>query len=145
MSDVFGPIDYLILEYPPGTRGEASAAALGQLVDRGVIALYDVMIVRREADGSAHEIVDLTGGSTGVPSALAAFGGARSGLLGDDDVEEIAQALQPGMTAVVLVYENRWAAGFVSAARAEGVEVVASARISAQEVMDALDALETVS
>jgi hypothetical protein len=145
VSDVFGPLDYLILEYPPGESGEASATALRQLVDRGVIALYDVMVVRKEADGSAHADLDLTGEMAGLPSAFAAFAGARSGLLGDEAVEEVAQALEPGKIAVVLVYENRWAVPFVAAARAEGVELVASARLSAQEVMDTLDALETVS
>jgi hypothetical protein len=144
MADAYGPVDFLILEYPPDTDGTATARALTGLIDRGVVALYDLMVVRREPDGTAREI-DLASGSADVPAAFATFAGARSGLLGADDVDEAANALEPGASAVVIVYENRWAAPFVSAARAEGVEVVASARLTAQEIMDALDEVEAAS
>jgi hypothetical protein len=109
VSDVFGPVDYLILEYPPGDSGEARTTLLRQLADRGVTALYDVMIARKEAYGSAHADLDLTGEMAGLPAAFSAFAGARLGLLGDEHVEEFAQVLRRGKIAVVLVYENRWA------------------------------------
>jgi hypothetical protein len=144
MDDVYGPVDFLILEYPSHTDGKATAQALAALIDQGVVALYDLMVVRREADGTARG-VDLARGSADLPAAFAAFAGARSGLLGPDDVDEAANALEPGTSAVVVVYENRWAVPFVTAARAEGVEMVASARLTAQEIMDTLDELEAVS
>jgi hypothetical protein len=144
MEGVYGPVDFLILEYPSHTDGRTTADALSALLDQGVLALYDLMVVRREPDGTAREI-DLASGASDVPAAFAAFAGARSGLLGPDDVAEAAKALEPGTSAVVIVYENRWAVPFVTAARAEGVEVVASARLTAQEIMDILDELEAVS
>ena len=144
MADVYGPVDFLVLEYPSDSDGEMTARALSALVDQGVVALYDLMVVRREPDGSAQEI-DLGSGSSHAPAAFAAFTGARSGLLGPEDVTEAANALEPGTSAVVIVYENRWAVPFVTAARAEGVEVVASARLTAQEIMETLDELEAIS
>jgi hypothetical protein len=141
MDDVYGPVDFLILEYPPHTDGKATAEALTALVDQGVVAVYDLMVVRKDADGSARE-VPLTAAAD-TPTAFAPFAGARSGLLGREDVAEAANALEPGTTAIVILYENRWAAPFVAAARSEGVEMVASARLSAQEIMDTLDELET--
>ena len=45
---------------------------------------------------------------------------------------------------MLLVYENTWAVPFVAAARESGGELVAGARIPAQDVMEALDALDTV-
>jgi hypothetical protein len=144
MDDVYGPVDFLILEYPPHTDGRTTAAALSELIDQNVVALYDLMVVRREPDGTARE-VDLTSGASDVPAAFATFVGARSGLLGPDDVAEAANALEPGTSAIVIVYENRWAVPFVAAARREGVEVVASARLGAQDIMDTLDELENVS
>jgi hypothetical protein len=135
MSDAYGPIDYLILEIPAGATVDATAAAMGDLLDQGVIALYDLMLVRKDDDGSCREL-DLSGGP------FAAFAGARAGLLDDEDLREAANALEPGRDAVVLLYENRWAVPFVIAARGDGVEVVASARLTAQEIMDALDAVE---
>jgi hypothetical protein len=140
MEAVYGPVDFLILEYPLHNDGKSTAHALSALIDQGVVALYDLMVVRREADGTAREI-DLASSSPDL-AAFAAFAGARSGLLGPDDVAEAAKALEPDTSAVVIVYENRWAVPFVTAARAEGVEVVASARLTAQEIMESLDELE---
>jgi hypothetical protein len=53
-----------------------------------------------------------------------------------------AEAMKPGAVATPLVYENAWAVPFVAAARDAGGQLVASARIPGQDVMDALDALE---
>jgi hypothetical protein len=136
MTEVSGPIDFLILEVPAAAAGTASAQALGELLDRDVLRLYDLMAVHRADDGSCRE-VELADGP------FAAFAGARSGLLGGDDLEEAANALKPGTDAVIVLYENHWAVPFVAAARSEGIEVVASARLSAQEIMAALDAVES--
>jgi hypothetical protein len=136
MTDVPGPIDFLILEVPAGAAGTASAQALGELLERDVLRLYDLMAVHKADDGSCRE-VDLAHGP------FSAFAGARSGLLGDDDVGEAANALEAGTDAVIVLYENHWAAPFVAAARSEGIEVVASARLTAQEIIAALDAVES--
>jgi hypothetical protein len=63
-------------------------------------------------------------------------------LLTDEDAREAAQAMDAGTVAVLIVYENTWAVPFVAAARSVGAEVVASSRIPADVVMEALDALE---
>lgn len=139
-ADVHGPIDFLVLEFPPGARADATARALFDLVNRDVVRLYDLMIVRKDADGSCHE-VDLMAAAD-APGALGTFAGARSGLLGKEDALEAANALDPGATGAVLVYENAWAIPFVAAARGEGAEVVATARLSAQDIMDVLEAIE---
>jgi hypothetical protein len=78
-------------------------------------------------------------------AAWSRFTGARSGLLGDDDVQLATDVLDAGTVAAVILYENAWAESFVAAARAEGGEMVASARLSAQQIMDALDAAELAS
>jgi hypothetical protein len=57
-------------------------------------------------------------------------------------MQKAAAAMQPGTLAVLIVYENTWAVPFVAAAMESGGELIASARIPAQDVMDALDALE---
>jgi uncharacterized membrane protein len=138
MSDAHGPIDLVVLEFPAGADGGPVAAALADLVDDGTILLYDLLIVRKEADGSISEI-DLSTAGDGA-AALGSFAGARSGLLGDDDLADAAALLDPGVTAAVLVYENAWAVPFVAAARAAGGEMVATTRLTAQSIMDALDA-----
>jgi len=137
-----GPIDIVVIGYPPDApmTGEAVPILL-DLVDRGIVRVLDVMFVRKDEDGtfSGLDIADLEADSVGD---LAAFAGASSGLLGDEDAAMAADALEPGTAAVVIVYENRWAEEFVTAVRRNGGRLLASERITAQELMDALDAAE---
>ncbi|MDH3227297.1 MAG: hypothetical protein OEM67_09460 [Thermoleophilia bacterium] len=50
--------------------------------------------------------------------------------------------MEPGTIGVLLVYENAWAVPFVTAARDAAGQLIASARIPAQDVMDVLGAAE---
>lgn len=137
---VLGPVDYLLLEFPDQEPSGEAAAALIDLVESGIISVYDILAVRKDADGtvSGFELADLGEGRTG----FAAFAGARSGLLGDEDAEEAGSILEPGTIAVLLVFENTWARRFVAAAMNAGGQVIASARIPAEDIVEALDALE---
>jgi len=138
--DETGPIDYLVVELPnEGMTGEAFPL-LVDLVDRGIVRILDLVVVRKEDDGTLTGIAldELPDGTMD----LAVFDGARSGLLGDDDLGEAASAVEPGMTAAVLVYENVWAAPFATALRRSGAQLVASGRIPVQAVLAALDAVE---
>lgn len=141
-TDVHGPIDFVLLEFPGDKLTGEAAPALMDLVDRGVIRLYDLLVIWKSADDSV-EVLELTD-HDGL-DGFTYFAGARSGLLGDDDVREAARAMAPGTVAALIVYENTWAVPFVAAVRESGGELIASARIPAPEVMAALDALEPTS
>jgi hypothetical protein len=140
-QDVHGPVDTLVIEFPSDATGAKSAEALRALVDQGIVRLYDLMAVRVAADGTCSEI-PLGGDGADALGTLGTFAGARSGLLTTDDLDDIAVVLEPGTVAVAMVYENAWAVPFVAAARGEGAELVASMRLSAQEIMDTLDAAD---
>lgn len=135
-----GPIDFLLLEFPTDERQGAAADAMVDLLEAGTVRLLDLVVVRKFADG-ALEVLDLDALAGEV--SFARFAGARSGLLGPEDIAEAGEALEHGSTAALIVFENSWAAPFVAAVRAGGGEVVASMRIPAADVMDALDALES--
>jgi Family of unknown function (DUF6325) len=138
----FGPIDIVVIAYPPGApmTGEA-APLLVDLVERGIIRVLDAMFVMKNEDGtySGFEARDLDDKNVGD---FAVFDGASSGLLGDEDASKVADEIEPGSAAVMIVYENRWAAPFVAAVRRNGGVPVAFERIPAQDVIDALDALD---
>lgn len=138
-----GPIDYLLVEWPGRQPTGEVAPHLIDLVDRGLIRILDLALIAKAEDGSvaALEISDL-----GVEvAAFAAFEGASSGLLSDEDLDEAANALESGTSAALLVFENRWAAPFATAVRQSGGQLVASGRIPIQAVLAALDAAETAS
>jgi uncharacterized membrane protein len=139
--DEMGPIDYLVVEFPGNRMTGKVLPALVGLVDRGLIRILDLVFVRKDLDGSVTGLAvsDLDGDGVLDPVV---FEGASSGLLGDDDVREVAGLLEPGSSAGILMYENVWAAPFASELRRSGGQLVASGRIPMQDVLAALDAAE---
>jgi uncharacterized protein DUF6325 len=140
-----GPVDIVVIAYPPDApmTGEAMPLLM-DLVDRGIVRILDVMFVVKEPDGSFAGFDATELDSRGVGD-LAVFEGASSGLLADDDVATAAEAIEPGTAAVMIVYENRWAAPFAAAVRRNGGVVVDNQRIPVADLIDILDAAEAAS
>jgi hypothetical protein len=140
--DVHGPVDFVLIEFPEDRLTGRAAQELLELVDRGIVRVFDVLIVGKDETGATYglELAEAPVEQVGGFSELA---WARSGLLTDEDLHEAAKGMEPGRLAALIVYENTWAIPFVTAARASGGELVASARLSAQDVMDALAAAES--
>jgi hypothetical protein len=136
-----GPIDYVVIEFPGNKFTGEAFPALIELVDRGLIRILDMLFIRKELDGAtaAVSIQDL---GQDADFDVQVFEGASSGLLGDDDIAEAAEAIEPGSSAGLLVYENVWAAPFAVAVRRSGGQLVASGRIPIQAILASLDALE---
>lgn len=136
-----GPVDYLLVEWPNRQPTGEAMPYLVDLVDRGLIRILDLIFIAKGEDGSVVrlEIADL---GEEVASSFAVFEGASSGLLSNEDMGEAAEALGPGTSAALLVFENRWAAPFASAMRRSGGQLVASGRIPIQDILAALDAVE---
>lgn len=135
-ENVSGPVDYLVLEMPTDQRDGSIAAAILDLVDSGIVTLLDLMVVQKDADGVVSGIE-----LDAIDGELRVFAGARSGLLGEDELQDAGSAIEAGTTAAVLLYENAWARPFVAAAARAGAQVIASARIPADVLNDALDTL----
>ena len=136
-----GPIDYVLIEWPDRQPDGRAVPHLVDLIDRGIIRLLDLTFITKGEDGSvaAVEIADLGDGA----EEFAVFEGASSGLLTDEDTDEAAGALEPGTSAVLIVFENRWAAPFATAVRESGGQLVASGRIPIQAMLAALEAAES--
>ena len=141
--DDMGPIDYLIVEFPGSRMTGEGLPLLVDLVDRGIIRILDLVFVKKEQDGSVRGVAIADLDKDGQLD-LAVFEGASSGLLGQEDLDEAGRVLEPGSSAGLLVYENRWAAPFAKALRKGGGQLVANGRIPVQAVLAALDATEPV-
>ena len=111
---------------------------LVDLVDSGLIRILDLAFITKDAEGNVAEmeIADLGDGD------FAVFEGVSTGLIGEEDHAEAANALENGTSAAILVYENRWAAPFAAAVRNSGGQLVASGRIPIQALLASLDATE---
>ncbi|MEU9009114.1 DUF6325 family protein [Streptomyces sp. NPDC048479] len=134
-----GPVDYLVVEFPGNRMTGEGFPLLVDLVDRGIIRILDLRFIRKDSDGSVTAL-ELTNLGDGLD--LTVFEGASSGLLGQDDLDEAATALEPGNSAGVLVYENLWAAPFARAMRRSGAQLVTGGRIPVQALLASLDEAE---
>ena len=140
-----GPVDYLIVEWPPGNQPNGKGLKLlADYSEAGLINVLDLVFVQKDQDGkvSALALMDIDGDGD---LDLVGFEGASSGLLGQDDYDEAGGSLEPGASAAILLYENRWARPFVAAVKSSGAQLVASGRIAASDLSDAVEALEPAS
>lgn len=139
--DEIGPIDYLVVEFPGSKFTGEAFPLLIDLVDRGLVRIIDLLFVKKELDGSMVGMAIADFDADGELD-LAVFEGASSGLLSQDDIDEAGNALEPGNSAAILVWENTWAAPFAAALRRSGAQLVATGRIPAQDLLAALDEVE---
>jgi hypothetical protein len=139
--DVLGPVDYLVVEFPADKANFSGemAAELTSLVDRGLVRVLDLLLLRKESDGSVavDEVHEVDSSNLGQLRALEAD---LAMLLAEEDVAEIGRVLEPGNIAAVLVYENSWAGPFASAVRRSGGQLVADGRIPTQALLAVIEA-----
>ena len=139
--DELGPVDWIVVEFPGSRFNGEIAPALRDLVQRELIRVLDLLILKKDQDGSleAFELSDLDPSEVGE---LRSYEQELAMLLSEDDVTAVAAAIEPGSSAAVLVWENSWAAPFASAVRRSGGQLVASGRIPIQAMLAAIEADE---
>lgn len=141
-DDVMGPISYVIAQFPGNKMTGEGFPILVDLVDRGLIRILDLVFVYRDEDGSTAvlELSDLDRDGN-LEVDLAVFDGASSGLIGESDIAEASNAIEPGSSAGILLFENRWAAPFVQALRNSNAELVSAGYVTQDDLAAALDAV----
>ena len=140
-QESMGPISYLIVQFPGNKMTGEGFPILVDLVDRGVIRILDLAFVTRDADGSvgALALTDIDGDGT---LDLAVFEGVSSGLLDHSDFADAASVIDPGSSAAILIFENRWATDVVQALRGGEAELVAAGYIPQDAILASLDATD---
>ncbi len=137
-----GPIDWLLIEFDQPLTGEA-APPLIDLVDRGLIRILDIAFIRKLSDGTVQgiEISDMPGDEA---IHVDVFDGFATGILGEEDIVAAGEALEVDTRAMMIVYENSWAAPFAVALRQGGGVVIDQGRIPIQSIIGALDELDAL-
>jgi Family of unknown function (DUF6325) len=140
-DDALGPISYLIVEFPGSKMTGEGLPILVDLVEQGLIRILDLLFAMRDEDGSLRTVelqdLDLDG-----QIDVAIFEGASSGLLDESDLADAASVIEPGSSAAILLFENRWARSFTQALRRGGAELVAAGYIPLDALAASLDAAE---
>lgn len=137
--DELGPVDYIVLEFPPGEQNFTGEALeeLVRLSESELIRVLDLLILQKDAGGNidALEIEDVPENDD-----IRALETGLAEILAAEDVANLAAAMEPGTVAGVVVWENTWAAPFASAARRAGGQLIASGRIPIQAIAAAMEA-----
>jgi len=137
--DVLASVDWIVVEFPGSKFNGEVAPAIKDLVERGLVRVLDLLIIKKAGDGSfeAFEIADLDDSELGD---LRAYETELAMVLSEQDVNDLAATIEPGSSAAVLVWENLWAAPVGAAIRHAGGQLVASGRIPTQAVLAVIEA-----
>jgi Family of unknown function (DUF6325) len=122
-----GPVEYMVLSYGENGLG-ATADEISKLVDNGTVRLLDLALIEKDEDGSI-ELFDYD--EADALAAFAAVDGVVGGLISQDDADYAGEALAPGTSALLLLWEEPWAQPLFDALQASGVELVEGGRVPA--------------
>ncbi len=136
----FGPIDYAIFEFPGNRFNGAIAPNIVDLVDRGLIRILDLVFVKKDESGLLT-IVELSDMDQDEIGGIAVFEGEVTDLLSQEDVEAAGEVIEPGSSALFLVWENTWAAPLATAILQSGGQLATTGRIPVPDVLAALEAV----
>jgi len=138
-ADRIGPVDVAVIAFDGNDFSGDIAPALADLQASGTVNVIDLAFVRKDADGSTVivEVADDT-----VAAAFDQIADSQFDLLSEADLTDLARGLEPESAAMVVVWENSWAARFASAVRQSHGRVAMLERIPHENVERAITALE---
>ena len=137
--DELGPVDWIVVEFPETKLHGEIAPILKDLVDRELVRVLDLLFLTRDLDGG-FEVFEASDPEDSEIGELRAYEAQLAMLLSEQDITDLVETIEPGSSAAVLVWENRWAAPFASAVRRAGGQLAASGRIPIQAVIAAVEA-----
>lgn len=138
-SEKIGPVDVAVIAFEGHEFDTSVAPALTDLHASGTVQVIDLAFVRKDADGTTS-IVELADDS--VAEAFDQITDSQFDLLSEADLTDIANGLEPASAALVIVWENSWAARFASAVAEHHGRVAMLERIPRENVERAITALE---
>lgn len=126
-----GPVDVYIIGFPGNQFTGRIAPAVLDLIENGTIRILDVLLVIKDEKGvvSSVEMADLA--AAGGPEFMS-IQVAQPGALDQSDAEEISEDLDNNSSALLIAFENLWAAKLTSALQDADAYVIDHVRIPAE-------------
>jgi Family of unknown function (DUF6325) len=138
-----GPVELALLEFSTTSFDGSIAGALAEIVDKGLVTILDLLLVRKNADGEMT-VIELEDAETDITARFDDIEGEVMWLLSDADVQGAAARLAPGTTGVIVVWENSWARDFREAVLNSGGRLVVHDHLDSDEVAAAIAATTEV-
>ncbi len=137
--DHVGPVDIAVIAFDGNKFNGGLATTLADLQANGIVKVIDLAFVTKDEHG-ATRIVELTDDE--VTASYWQIADRRFDLVKEADLASLASALPPQSSAMVVAWENAWAASFAAAVSESHGQVMAFERIPFETVRRALQALE---
>ena len=134
-----GPVEILVVAFQGNKFTGEILTALRQLVEGDVIHVLDLALVKKDLDGT---VTTLKAGELEGDELETLDSFADEELVPDASLAEAANALEPGNSAAILVWEDRWAAKLINAIYAANGEVVSLELVPPEAIDELLDALQ---
>ncbi|MET0629054.1 MAG: DUF6325 family protein [Acidimicrobiia bacterium] len=129
-----GPVEILVVGFPGNHFNGEIAPALGELVESGQIRVIDLVFIAKDAEGDVVAI-ELNELDDTLTVAFQPHVDEPSGMISEEDIEDLGADLPPDSSAAILLFEHVWATKFRDAVVDSGGELLASIRIP-KEVVD---------
>lgn len=135
----YGPVEFYLVGLDGDRPEPGVVAALVNLLDTGMVRLLDFVILSKDDDGevTVTEVEDEDDRYGLGETELSA-----SGIVGDEDVAELAELIPPGASAALVAFELVYQRDLASRLAASGAVVLASDRVPAPVVNALMDALD---
>ena len=123
-----GPIDYIIVNFTGNKFNGGTLEELSKVVKNGTISVLDIALITKDKDGAvtALELSDMK--DSGV-AQFAKDNSVQSGLITQEDVEEVGDIIAENSSVGLLVIEQLWAKGLKKSIIDAGGELIAEGRI----------------
>ena len=134
----YGPIDFIALDFKTDQLKGEILPELIELVKNKTVRVIDLVIIQKYEDGH-HEAAEM---QQLAPDLLALFDPLEveiSGMIQDEDIANVAEAMENGTNAALLMFENVWAVRFIDAVLRANGRLLAHERIPAEVVNEVLE------
>ncbi len=136
-----GAVEYVVLGFAGATCTDEIALALGELVRNGTIRVLDLVFIRKDENGNVEalefdELEELSG--------LSALDGEVGGFIGAEDIDYVGDGLAANTSALLLIWEDVWAAPLLETLRRANGALIEGARVPHDLIDAAMTELSAV-
>jgi len=136
-----GPIEVLLVGFPGNQFKGEIIPEIQRLINDDIISLIDALLLRKDDNGEViFSEFDEEGGNEDA-ARLAGLIDRFDDLISDEDVDSLAEGLEPNSSAAILVFEHTWAKGLRDAIAGAGGVLAAQFRIPGLAIDQLLDEL----
>jgi hypothetical protein len=103
-----GPLEYTVIGFEGNHFDGSIADEIRRVVESGTIALVDVVFITKDTDGNVGAF-ELDNKDDARFTSFTWMLQGSMGLLTQEDIDKLAGDLPPNTSALVLLFEHRWA------------------------------------